>query len=225
MYTFVNDVTKFARFAAKVMVQSTPHLYLSALPFAPLNSVFARHYRTNFPRTLSLESGAPINWPAHEVLIPQPSSSEVETFAFSPNGKFLASGSFDGTIGIWDVETGMAIVPLLQGHHGSHVWSVAFSPDGKRLASGSTDKTIRIWDAETGQALTPALQGHSGEVSSVVFHPNGKCIASGSFDKTIRFWNAETGKTLGQPLQGHANWVRSIAFSCDGKLFASGSSD
>ena len=69
--------------------------------------------------------------------------------AFSPDGKRLASVSFDQTVKVWDAITGQESLTL-KGHSG-HVMSVAFSPDGKRLGSASYDLTIKVWDATTGQ--------------------------------------------------------------------------
>jgi WD40 repeat protein len=69
---------------------------------------------------------------------------EVNSVAFSPDGRLLASGSFDGTIRLWDVATG-SLVRTLKGH-AHYVLSVAFSPDGKLLASGSWDGTLKLWD-------------------------------------------------------------------------------
>jgi WD40 repeat protein len=74
-------------------------------------------------------------------------SWSVESIAFSPNGKFLASGSSDKTVKLWSVES-QKQVTRLQGHS-SLVKSVAFSPDGKLLASGSADKTVKLWNVES----------------------------------------------------------------------------
>ena len=112
-------------------------------------------------------------------------SSMVRSVVFSPDGKSLASGSYDKTIKLWDTAGGTELFTL-KGH--SHfVYSVAFSPDGKHLASGSEDKTIKLWDTVTGRKLL-TLEGHSGGVHSVAFSPDGKRLASGSYDTTIKIW-------------------------------------
>jgi len=133
----------------------------------------------------------------------------------------LASGSWDKTIKLWDVQTGRAL-QTLTGYSGV-VYSVAFSPDGKVLASGNDDKTIKLWDVQTGRTLQ-TLIGHSSVVFSVAFSPDGKVLASGSEDNTIKLWEVQTGRVL-QTLTGHSNSVLSVAFSPNGKVLASGSYD
>jgi WD40 repeat protein len=148
-------------------------------------------------------------------------SNSVNAVAFLPDGKLLASGSFDNTVRLWDPATGAAL-QTLEGH-GDSVNTVAFSPDGKMLASGSYDKTVRLWDPATGAALQ-TLEGHRDSVRAVTFPPDGKMLASGSADNTVRLWDPATGAAL-QTLEGHRYTVRAVAFSPDGKLLASGSSD
>ncbi|MDW8366915.1 MAG: hypothetical protein RMK49_13810 [Abditibacteriales bacterium] len=70
----------------------------------------------------------------------------MTSVAFSPDGRHLASGSWDKTVLLWEVSSGRA-VRRMEGHTSS-VESVAFSPDGRHLASGSWDGTIRIWRVE-----------------------------------------------------------------------------
>jgi WD40 repeat protein/serine/threonine protein kinase len=149
-------------------------------------------------------------------------SSNVDSVAFSPDGKRLVSGSFDKTVKVWDLTTGQATLTL-KGHTNG-VTSVAFSPDGKRLASASHDNTVKVWDATTGQAIL-TLKGHTGLVSSVAFSPDGKrLVSAGDFNNTAKVWDLMTGRdTLA--LKGHKSMVSSLAFSPDGKRLASGSLD
>jgi len=140
---------------------------------------------------------------------------------FSPDNRILASGNLDGTIKLWDVETGKEI-KTLQGHT-DVVLSVKFSPDGKILASGGGDNTIRLWNIEVGREYA-TLKGHSGFVYCVDFNSTGTILASASEDRTIKLWNAITNNEI-KTLHGHDNSVVSIDFSPDDKILISGSDD
>ena len=143
----------------------------------------------------------------------------VSGVAFSPDGSTLASGSWDTTIKLWDVDTGESKSTLIG--HIDRVVSVAFSPDGSTLASGSRDATIRLWDVDTGESKSTLISGH---ISSVAFSPDGSTLASGSWDATIKLWDVDTGESK-STLIGHTSGVHSVAFSPDGSTLASGSHD
>ena len=114
-------------------------------------------------------------------------SDPVYSVAFSPDGRTLASGSYDNTIKLWDVQSQREIATLTG--HSDPVYSVAFSPDGRTLASGTWDKTIKLWDVQSQRQIA-TLTGHSNDVMSVAFSPDGRMLASGSRDKTIKLWAA-----------------------------------
>ena len=153
-------------------------------------------------------------------------SGLVNSVAFSPGGKMLATGSFDGTVRLWYVANHQEIGSPLRGPTSliNSVSSVAFSPDGKILATGGDDHTVRLWKVATHQEIGEPLTGHTGIVSSVAFSPDGKTLATGSADGTVRFWNVVSVAGIGA-LVGHTGSVFSVAFSPDGKTLATGSYD
>ena len=216
---------KFVSVFGPPISQSAPHIYLSALPFAPKNSSVAKQYLRLYPnsKTLCLKTGRADDWPA-SISVFAGHTSGVSSVAFSQDNKRIVSGSWDQIILVWDAETGEVVVGPLKGHT-QFVTSVAFSQDSKRIVSGSGDETIRVWDAETGEVVVGPLKGHTGAVCSVAFSQDNKHIVSGSEDHTIRVWDAETGEIIAGPFEGHTHQICSVAFSQDGKHIVSGSWD
>ncbi|CAD8129721.1 unnamed protein product [Paramecium sonneborni] len=147
--------------------------------------------------------------------------NRIETVCFSPDGTTLASGSYDKSICLWDVKTGLQKAKL-NGHR-SQVRSVCFSPDGTSLASGSFDESIILWEVKTRKRKSK-LDCHKYPVISICFSPDGTTLASGSFDQSIRLWDVKTGQQKAN-LDGHSNSVFSVSFSPDGTTLASGSGD
>jgi RNA polymerase sigma factor (sigma-70 family) len=140
---------------------------------------------------------------------------------YSPDGKWIASGSHDGTVHLWDAVTG-AELHTLHGH-GRGVTTLAFSPDGKRLASGSWDLTIRVWDPLRGKPLQP-WQGHDGTVRNLALSPDGRLAAVACEDRTVRVWSLATNQQI-HTLRGHTDFVYAVAFASDSRTIFSGSAD
>jgi serine/threonine protein kinase len=146
--------------------------------------------------------------------------SSVRSVAFSPNGGYLASGSNDNMVRLWDVSTGeMRILGQCDFNESgfSFVSSVCFSPDGRYIASGSSDETVRIWDTQADEMRV--LGRGQDSIYAVAFSPDGESIASGSGDGNIHLWNFQTGEVTSFAECDSVVW--SLAFSPDGNTIAS----
>ncbi|KAG9312565.1 WD40-repeat-containing domain protein [Chiua virens] len=218
-----SEASQFIEVFAPVIRESTPHLYLSAMPQTPSSSLLCQLWQSHLQKHVVRTSRHPVSWPA-DVHTLQGHTSRITCVAYSPDGSHIISGSADQTIRIWNATTGQSVTTPLQGHTDS-ITSVAYSSDGKYIVSGSEDKTIRIWEATTGQPLKKSFTGHTESITSVAYSPNGRHVVSGSGDNTIRVWDVITGQCVSGPFQGHTEWVRTVAYSPDGRCIASGSYD
>ncbi|MFC8132042.1 AAA family ATPase [Streptomyces sp. NPDC057302] len=149
--------------------------------------------------------------------------------SFSPDGRTLATASYDRTVRLWDVSEPSRAKPLgkpLTGHT-SWVSSAVFSPDGDTLATASDDGTVRLWDVRDPahpRSLGAPVDAHAGAIYLVAFSPDGRTLASADDDHTVRLWDVHDPnrpKSLGA-LSGHTAAVRSVAFSPDGRTLAAG---
>jgi hypothetical protein len=220
--SIVMDVEKFIQTFGDIILHSTPHLYVSAIPFSPINSAISRKFAARFPNTLCVAHGHLDLIAVQSVLSGHVAG--VLAVSFSPDGTCIVTGLADKTVRLWNAATGQPLCEPLRGHIGA-VSSVSFSPDGKHIASGSYDKTIRLWDVATRQPLGEPFRGHTHSITSVSFAPDGTRIATGSCDDTVRLWDVATRQPIGEPFRGHTARVNSVSFSPDGTRIVSGSSD
>jgi WD40 repeat protein len=123
-------------------------------------------------------------------------SARVVSLAFSQDGKFLVSGSADGTARIWDFNSGK-LLSTLPGEKGS-VGCVAFSPQGDLVATGGASGSALIWDRASGRLLDE-MPGHAGAVTGISFSPDGRRLLTAGMDGRARIWDlSPDGRSAGQ---------------------------
>ncbi|KAG2344492.1 hypothetical protein BDR05DRAFT_189862, partial [Suillus weaverae] len=112
------DVQRFIQVFGGMILHSTPHLYVSALPFSPANSPLSRQFSARFPNTLRVAFGRDMNWPAVQTVL-RGHTSSVLSVSFSPDGTRIVTGSRDSTVRLWDAATGQPVGEPLRGHTSS----------------------------------------------------------------------------------------------------------
>jgi WD40 repeat protein len=148
----------------------------------------------------------------------------MDALAFSPDGKTLATGSNEGFVRLWDIETGEAYRTWQPSERGA-IESVAYSPDGKILATGNTEGNIMLWDAESAKLLR--TMSEEPLVRHLVFSPDGATLVSGGYmekgEEVIgsqgHAWNTADG-AFKQRFNEADRMLTGIAFSPDGRLLA-----
>ncbi len=181
-----------------------PHHRIRSLAFSPDQKIIAVGSDDQLVRLWDTQTGKPIRtlqgysnriWTVAVSPIPNPNNVETRYIA-SPSryiaSPYLASGSDDGNIRLWDAATGECC-KTLSGHKG-RIRHITFSPDGELLASASHDRTIKLWDTNTGACLK-TWYGHTDWVWSVIFTQNSHTLISASDDHTIRLWDTRTNQS------------------------------
>jgi WD40 repeat protein/predicted Ser/Thr protein kinase len=146
----------------------------------------------------------------------------VHALAFSPDGKYLASGSSE-TVKVWDATTGKQIAALA-GPQNARDHGLAFSPDSRRLACADEEMRLKLWDSATGQQQAFASsEGSYWTTDSLTFSRDGRLLASTN-GNDIKLWTVAAGKEF-RTLHAHTAVVTCLAFSADGQRLVSGSAD
>merc|ERR1712226_1075168 len=150
----------------------------------------------------------------------------VSDVVISSDGQFALSGSWDGTLRLWDIATGKTTRRFVG--HEKDVLSVAFSVDNRQIVSGSRDGTIRLWNTlgECKYIINGEAEGHTEWVSCVRFSPSQSVplIVSAGWDRLVKVWNLTNCK-LRNDLVGHTGYLNTVCVSPDGSLAASGGKD
>jgi WD40 repeat protein len=174
------------------------------------------YVRSFFDPSLSTADGKPVK-AAHLSL--------VESLAFSPDGKYVASGSFQ-EVNLWDAQTGI----LIQKFTGfaDRVVALAFSRDGKLLATGggapTEDGELRVFEIPSGRLVTDVKNGHSDQVFGLSFSPDSTKLASCAADKFVKVFEIPSGKFV-KSFEGHTHHVLDVSWRADGKVLASAGAD
>lgn len=148
----------------------------------------------------------------------------VSDVTISSDGQFALSGSWDKTLRLWELSTGVSTRQF--NDHEKDVLTVAFSQDNRQIISGSRDHTLKLWNTLGECKYTIKEHGHDGWVSCVRFAPGGErpLIVSAGYDKIVKVWELSTCKLLAN-LVGHKGYISTVAVSPDGSLCASGGKD
>ncbi|OAD59981.1 WD repeat-containing protein 61 [Eufriesea mexicana] len=147
---------------------------------------------------------------------------DIWTVVFSPDDKFIVSGSHSGKIHLYGTESGK-LEQTLDTRGGKFTLSVAYSPDGKYIASGAIDGIINIFDVAHGKVLR-TLEGHAMPIRSLCFSPDSQLLLTASDDGHMKLYDVKDANLAGT-MSGHASWVLGVSFAPHGQEFASSSSD
>jgi len=147
----------------------------------------------------------------------------ISDLTLSSDGQYCLSGSWDGTLRLWDLNTGETTRQFIS--HAKDVLSVAFSVDNRQIVSGSRDKAVKLWNT-IGECKLTLDDAHADWVSCVRFSPSPEnpIFVSAGWDKTVKVWSLANFK-LRADLVGHTGYLNTVTVSPDGSLCASGGKD
>lgn len=205
-----------------LMAQDAPKIggyqtWVTSLAFIPGKPMLATaggqslQFRPGEVNLWSLENGALIrSFPGH--------TANVWSVAVSPNGKWIASGAYNGRVIVHDLETGSQLAAFDKPK--GWVRTVAFSPDSATLVAGAEDGSLVFWKTE-GFAELKTVKAHDAAVYQVTYSPDGKWLGTASVDKTAKLWDAASDVETAK-LATHTDAVWTIAISSNGVVATAG---
>ncbi|TFK64299.1 hypothetical protein BDN72DRAFT_925749 [Pluteus cervinus] len=205
---YIHDICNFiTKFYIPIQV-SSPHIYLSALPFCPKQSIIYKKCTTLLHNKVKVLN-SPEFWSVHNLTI---SKDECSCIIFQPQSNIICLGSYDGTVEFWDSYSGCSSGYTLKAHI-YPVSGLAISPN-KSIMYSSCIQTITTWDLSTGQQLFQPLHCHSSSINCLTISPNGQYLVSGSSDKSLIIWDiSQTFPSLKHTMLDHNSKITSFAVS------------
>lgn len=166
-----------------------------------------------------------IRWPhlnrlGNEILAFQVNDC-VSSAVFSANRKRVLTAAADGTVQLWDSETGQPLGESMR--HSRRRTTAAFCPNDQQILTATNLAEARLWNAHTGRPLQE-LVGHNGGITSATFNYDGQRVLTSSTDGVARLWDSSNGQRLGRSML-HNDRIHSAVFSSDGQLILTGSRD
>jgi WD40 repeat protein len=140
----------------------------------------------------------------------------IGSIGWSPDGRLLATPSMDGTVRIWNTNSGACLGAICQDEY---MFAAAFDPDGRILATGGSGGTS-LWNVDSGKFRNRLA---SDSCYAVAFSPHGRVLASANDASVVTLWELSTGTALCRIITGHGGLVRSVAFDGEGGMLATGS--
>ncbi|KAF9569583.1 WD40 repeat-like protein [Agrocybe pediades] len=219
------DAKEFVEaFSMNTCNKSTPHIYISALPFCYKSNFVYENY---WPKTQGLirVNGSSLDEKCSGPIATWHMDYAVKSLASSHNGTSFATGSYHG-VRIYDTDSGEMIAGPFEasGWSGEHVQFVTFSPDNTKLAS-ACDRMICIWDVQTGSLIAGPLRKHTISITFLSFSLDSKKLVSGACDGAIIVWDSTTGNVISGPLQESTASVKAVGFTPDDFKIVAVSSD
>ncbi len=149
-----------------------------------------------------------------QFMLPDGHRDAILAMILSPDGKTLATCSYDTQVKLWDVATGKLLHTLKE--HSDAVYGVTFHPQGKMFATCAADRTVKIWDTATAKLLFTFSDSTDWNYA-VAWRPNGKHLAAAGVDKSIRIWEVnEQGGKIVHAVFAHEGPVTKLIYSKDG---------
>jgi WD40 repeat protein/serine/threonine protein kinase len=149
----------------------------------------------------------------------------VQDLQFSSNNDFVLTGSTYGSVKLWSVLSGEAIITIdnLIDTERDEVYSLALTPDEQYLLAGGGSGRASLWDINSGERIRN-FEGHTNDIYTIAVSPDSQLLTTGSADNSAMIWDINTGQVIHR-LLGHSNSVRKISFSPDGQFVLTGSGD